>query len=133
MDAATLIAKALEQRESWVDLGGGKRAKIRRPPVAEMFQFGRVTSTEAWLRLVVGWDGFTEADVLGAAVGSDSAVPFDVELWVVLALDQVEWIGKVSEAVADAIKGYLEKTGDVGKNSLPSSKSKRAASSTRAS
>lgn len=116
MDATKLIAKALEQRESWVDLGGGKRAKIRRPPAAQMFDFGRATTPEMFLRSVVGWDGFTEADVLGASVGSDSTVPFDVELWLVLALDQVEWIGKVSEALVEAIKAYLEKQGDIAKN-----------------
>ncbi len=108
MDATKLIAKALEQRESWVDLGEGRRVKVRRPPAAEMFAFGRATTPEMFLRAVVGWEGFTEADVLGAAVGSDSAVPFDVELWVVLALDEIEWIGKVSEALVTAIKTYLE-------------------------
>ena len=108
MDASKLIAKALEQRESWVELDGVRKVKVRRPPAAEMFAFGRATSPELFLRSVVGWEGFTEADVLGSAVGSDSAVAFDVELWHVLALDQIEWIGKVSEALVTAIKSYLD-------------------------
>ena len=116
MDAKTLIAKALEQREQWIDLGGGKRVKMRRPAAAEMFSFGRATTPDTFLRTIVGWDGFTEADILGGAVGSDAAVKFDLELWLVLALDNVEWMGVVSEAVVDAIKAYLEQRETATKN-----------------
>lgn len=116
MDASKLIAKALEQREAWVDLGEGKRIKLRRPPAAEMFAFGRATTPGLFLRTAVGWEGFTEADVLGAAVGSDSAIAFDVELWVVLALDKIEWIAKVSEALVESIKTFLETQDATAKN-----------------
>lgn len=116
MDAATLVAKALEQRDTWVDLGGGKRVRLRRPPAAEMFVFGRAAKPEQFLRTVVGWSGFTEADVLGAAVGGSSEVAFDVELWVVLALDQIDWIGKVSESLVASITTYLQQQEAARKN-----------------
>jgi hypothetical protein len=66
MDAATLIAKALEQRERWVDLGGGKRVRVRRPAAAEMFRFASANvNAESFLRCAVGWDGVTEAESWG--------------------------------------------------------------------
>lgn len=108
MDTATLIAKALEQREQWLDLGNGKRVKVRRPAAAEMFAIGRATTPETFLRRVVAWEGFTEADILGSAVGSDAVVKFDLELWLVLALDEPDWMAKVSEAVVASITAYLE-------------------------
>lgn len=108
MNAEQLIARALEQRDTWVDLGGGQRVRVRRPPAAEMFAFGRASKADLFLRCVVGWEGFTEASVLGAAVGASDPIPFDVELWLVLALDRMEWIGAVSQTVVDAITGHLK-------------------------
>lgn len=116
MDAAALIAKALEQREQWVDLGDGKRVKVRRPAAAELFAFGRATNPEQFMRCAVGWEGVTEADILGAAVGSDAAVPWSLDLWLVLALDNPEWMTAVSAAVVEAIKTYLEQREAITKN-----------------
>lgn len=108
MDTATLIAKALEQREQWLDLAPGKRVKLRRPAAAEMFAIGRAATPETFLRRAVDWDGFREADILGSAVGSDAVVKFDLELWLVLALDEPDWMAKVSDAVVASITQYLE-------------------------
>jgi hypothetical protein len=118
MDAATLIQKALEQREQWVALDddGAKRVRVRRPPGAHVFEFGRNRTPEVFLRTAVGWDGFTEADILGAGVGSSDPVPFNVDLWVTLALDRIDWIGKVSEVVTTAITQYIEATEAIAKN-----------------
>lgn len=116
MDHATLIAKALELRESWVDLEPGKRVRVRRPPEAEMLAFQRGANPEQFLRTAVGWDGFTEADILGAAVGSSSEIKFNEELWVVLALDKLEWVGKVVTATAETIKAHFEQQEAAAKN-----------------
>lgn len=132
MDAAALIQKALEQREQWVDLGGGKRVRVRRPPAAQMFEFGRHRTAELFMRCAVGWDGFTEADILGAGVGSSDPVLFNVDLWTTIALDSFDWIGKVSEAVTEAISQYVERTEAEAKNLQPSSTSIAVQSNTRA-
>jgi hypothetical protein len=120
MTPDVLIAKALEAREQWVDLGGGKRVKVRRPPAAELFVFGRGATPEQFMRCAVGWEGVTEADILGAAVGSDSAVPWSLDLWLVLALDNPDWMTAVSASVVEAIRTYLDKREAIGKNSQPS-------------
>lgn len=103
-----LVERALEQREQWVDLGGGKRVSVRRPPVAKMGPLRNGGDVEAFLRCVVKWDGFTEADALGPSVGASSAIAFDPELWVTLALDRVDWISKVSETVVAAVTARLQ-------------------------
>lgn len=119
--SADLIARVLAKRESWVDLGDGKRVKARRPAVGDLRQFRSGATADAWLRCCVDWDGFTEAAILGPELGSgNSKVAFDSELWVVLALDQPEWIGKVTSAVIESINAEASARTDSAKNSQPS-------------
>jgi hypothetical protein len=116
MTPDVLIAKALEQREQWVDLGGGKRVRVRRPQAADLPVFGRGVTPEQFMRCAIGWDGFTEADIIGGAVGSSDAVPWAMDLWLVVALDSPEYMASVSRAVVEAIQGYLEQREAIGKN-----------------
>jgi hypothetical protein len=60
-------------------------------------------------RYVNGWEGWTEADLLGSAVGASDPVPFDPELWSVVAEDSTELVSKVGQAILDAVVAYLEK------------------------
>lgn len=116
MDAKTLIAKALARREQWVELEPGKRVRIRRPAETEMPALRHGVSVDQAIACTVGWDGFTEIDVEGEAVGSDEPVPFDVELWGVLARDKVDWISAVSSAIVEAITAHLQARDDAAKN-----------------
>jgi hypothetical protein len=118
--SAELIKRVLAKRESWVDLGNAMRVKVRRPPAGEIYQF-RAAKSDAWLRCCVDWSGFTEASVLGAEIGSgNSDVPFDLELWTVLAMDQPEWISAVTSALIDSINAEAEARSGAAKNSQPS-------------
>jgi hypothetical protein len=98
-------------RERWVRLDDDREVCIRRPGEAALP--GVLTGgLEAYCRTVVDWrgPGFTEAGILGSRQGSDSAVPFNEELWLELAMDHVAWIGKVSEAVqADAAELFRKR------------------------
>lgn len=115
--SAELIARVLAAREAWVDLEPGKRVRIRRPSEAELPSFRAGVTAEKWARCCVGWEGFSEADVLGAALGSgNSMVPFDLDLWVTLALDRLEWVGAVSAAVVESITAHLDARSTAGKN-----------------
>jgi hypothetical protein len=119
--SADLIAKVLAQRESWVDLEDGKRVKIRRPAEAQMPAFRAGVTPERVVRCCVDWDGFSEADVLGAALGSgNSKVAFAVDLWEVLALDRMDWLEKVSSSLVEAITSHLSARSDAAKNFEPS-------------
>jgi hypothetical protein len=116
-----LIAKAHARRETWVELEAGKRVKVRRPPEGHFPRFYRATEAEQYLRCCVDWEVFTEADIAGAAYGAgDVVVPFDVELWVVVAMDNVEWITKVQSKLVEVITAFLDAKKAAAKNSDPS-------------
>lgn len=104
--SAELIAKALALRERWVDLGDGRRVLIRRPGETPLAQRRRSEVTVEWLAgFVIGWEGVTEADVIGTGT---AAVPFDADLWRVVVEDRVEWAAKVAEAVLDLVNKHTE-------------------------
>lgn len=116
MNATDLIARVLAARDQWVDLEAGKRVKVRRPAEAAMPALRSGMAPETVARFCVDWEGFTEADLLGAALGSDTVVKFDVDLWVTVALDHLEWIGKVSEKVVESVSAHLAKRSEAAGN-----------------
>lgn len=111
-----LAERALALRDVWADLGDGLRVRLRRPPTAKLAPFARGAEPEAYLRCAVGWEGFSEATFLGAAVGASDPIPFDIDAWVVAALDRLDWIEKVTAAMVGAITAHIEKTQADAKN-----------------
>lgn len=115
-----LVARVLAQRERWVELDGpALRVRIRRPDAlarARMAGMDRNAVIESALASVVGWDGFTEARVLGAALGSEVAVPFDAALWAVLAGDRADWLQAVLTAYMDMIEAHAAQQEAAAKN-----------------
>ena len=105
---ADLIARLLARRERWIEIEPGRELLIRRPAEAELNLYIRGIGVEQLGKAVVGWSGFTEADVLGPTQGSTSAVPFDQALCIELLRDRVEWIGKLADALMDDIRAHLE-------------------------
>lgn len=106
--SADLIARLLARRERWVELEPGRELRIRRPAEADIGLYVRAIGIDQLGKAVVGWSGFTEADVLGATQGSTSPVPFDQALCIELLRDRVEWVGKLADAVMDDIRAHLE-------------------------
>lgn len=111
--SARLIAALLAARKSWVELEPGKRVQILRPPEAALHEFnvqGGENNVERMLRCVVkyvtGWEGFTEADLIGAALAPAEPVSFDAGLWAVMVADRVDWIRVVMAALIDAINTH---------------------------
>lgn len=119
-----LIEALRAQRQSWVDVEEGKRVQIIRPSESEVGEFlrgsGKSRSMGAELpqviKYVTGWDGITEADLLGAAVGSSDLAPFDSELWAEVVKDRAEWLKKVSAALLAAIVKHFEQKAEAEKN-----------------
>jgi hypothetical protein len=108
MSAADLTARMLALREQWVDLAPGKRVKLRRPAEAEMAKFRGGMSVEHVASACVGWDGFTEADLLGASQGAQDAVQFDAGLWLEVLRDRLDWVGLVADAIIACVTAHLE-------------------------
>lgn len=124
MDAKQLIAAVRRRRAQELDLGGGKKIIFTRPPEVEMnsilkFKDGKAT----WLvdvdhvkKYVVGWDGFTEADLLGAAVGAADPVAFDADLWAAYVEDDNDLVSKVASAILEAVVNHINSKAAVSGN-----------------
>lgn len=129
-----LIAQMRDQRKSWVELepatatAPAKRVQIIRP--AESDLAGMIAPAEdpgvsdggvsirvdmaEVKRFTVGWDGITEADLVGAA-GSADALDFSADLWAEVVADRVAWKVKVARAILGAITAHrLYATADAG-------------------
>lgn len=109
MDTAALIARLEEQRRHWVDLPGGVRVRFMRPAETEFARFRLGVTVEHVCQYVDGWDGFTQAVVLGPKQGAaDVKVPFAPELWAALLRDRADWVEPVAKAIVDAITAHLQ-------------------------
>lgn len=116
MDAQALIAKALARREQWVDLEPGKRIRIRRPAETELPGLREGVTVERVIACTVGWEGFSEVDLLGATVGSEDALEFDIGLWDVLVRDRADWLATVANAIVKAVTEHLKQKDAAAKN-----------------
>lgn len=112
MDAKQLIEQMRAQRKRWVDVAEGKRVQILLPTDMEVSRHfvrmveGRASVTtdmDAIKRFVIGWDGFTESDLLGASVGASDPAPFDADLWEMLFSDRLDWFQAVAAALITGI------------------------------
>lgn len=109
MNAASLIARMREQRQSTVDLGDGLAVTIIRPAESDIRAFSgptRPSDLDVARKYVVGWKGFTEATLLGEAVGSTDEIAFSQELWEEAVADRLDWVHKVVMAVIEAIQRH---------------------------
>ncbi len=116
MTPDVLIAKLLAQRESWVEVEAGKRVKVRRPDESEMTDFRSGMSVALMLRHVVGWDGFTEVDILGEGIGAADPVPFDAALFATVARDNLAWFEPISVEIATRIAEHWKAREATAKN-----------------
>ena len=119
-----VINKLRAARQSWVELEPGKRVQIIRPPESEIGDFLRddagfrsmVAELSQVQKYVGGWEGITEVDLLGAAVGASDPVPFAPELWNEIVADRGDWIKLVAAGLLDAIVKHFEKKAAAAKN-----------------
>lgn len=116
-DGVSRTLQALrQQRLHWVELEPGLRVQFRRPLETDLPRFAVGMKVEHVCEFVVGWEGFTEATFLGAAVGSSDPVDFSPELWAEYVRDSVEVYTKVANAVLGTLTAYLERREASAKN-----------------
>lgn len=129
MSAQQLIERLRAARDSWCVLreaDGGMpelAVQLRRPAEVEMSKLrpgpGRdldAALTEAACSTAVGWRGFTEADLLGAAVGSSDPLPFDAALWREVAGDRMEWLTACANHILAQVKEHFAQKAEQRKN-----------------
>jgi hypothetical protein len=105
-----------KQRLHWVNLGDGLRVQFRRPLEAEMRLLRAGVQVEHVCDFVQGWEGFTEATLLGEAVGASDPVDFMPELWAEFARDNLQVVAKVADAIAATVQAHLEAKAQAAKN-----------------
>lgn len=116
MDVQALLARAARQREHWAELEDGKRVQFRRPVEVELPRLVGGVQIEHVIEYACGWEGFTEADLLGPAVGSADPLPFHRDLFAAIVRDNVAMVAPVAEAMAKAVTEYLQAKAATEKN-----------------
>lgn len=131
MSKDILLAQMRRRREQVVPLGGERSVTIVRPPETEFGSMLKHVDVEKKLgtwevgpehvrKYTVGWEGFTEADLLGPEIGaSDIKVPFDPEVWAAVAADSTEYQQKVADAILKSVVDHLNGKAETAKNSKP--------------
>lgn len=107
---ATLAERMLSARESVCEVAEGKKIRLRRPPQTRIMQMRAGVTVDDVYSAAVGWSGFTEADLLGADVGSDSEATFSPDTFRVWAEDNAEALGKLAEHLMEQIVAFIERT-----------------------
>lgn len=129
MSAERLIARLREQRDSWLVLreaGDGEpelAVCLRRPTEAELPAYRPAEGqtmhqllTEAVCRTAVAWRGITEAELLGAAIGSSDPVEFSSELWAEVVRDRADWVNACAGHLMEQINSHLTGRAEQRKN-----------------
>lgn len=132
MDSRALLAALKRRREKKVELGNGKSVTFLRPTEADMGAMLAITGDKGtWnvgieqvRKFVVGWSGFTEADLLGAAIGASDPVEFDAELWAEVCSDDIAWVRQVADAILTSVVDHVVAKDSAAKNSVGDSTSK---------
>ena len=116
--AIDLVAKLREARRSRVEVRPGKWVSFLRPAETEMGPIiqRRALEFDDVYRYVCGWDGFTEADLLGPELGVQDPVPFSSDVFAEYARDNIYLVSAVGNAIADSVVAFLKKRADVEKN-----------------
>lgn len=99
----------------WVDLDGGKRLQLTRPHEADWRRFSAPT-VELVASYVRGWDGITDADLRGAAIGTGDPMPFDAELCLEVLLDNLDWSNAAQDGLIRAINAHATAKAETAKN-----------------
>lgn len=113
---ASIAERLLAQRQHWVEVAPGKRVRYLRPRETEFASLYGGITPEHVCQQVNGWEGFTEADLLGSAVGASDPAPFSTELWAEYVLDKTDVLAQVAGAIGEAVNQHLKTRADAAKN-----------------
>ena len=114
--AGLLLQQYLSQLERWVDLAPGLRVCVHALRETELAQLRDRPVLEVVADRAVRWEGFSAAALLGAAVGSSDAVPFDRALWSEAVRRNADWAHKVSDTLVAEAQALLQQRAAVSGN-----------------
>lgn len=138
MTPSEIKALLLKGRAKWVtvgEVGEGdakrvQRVKFTRPPESDfhtlLTNVDPVEGKVNWsielahvIKYAADWEGFVEADFLGAGVGASDAVPFDRDLFATWVEDNVTAQRKIGSSILSATVDYITAREETAKNSTP--------------
>jgi len=117
----TLIERIRKSRAVKI-VSAGRKFTVCRPTDLEMLELNRVgpiSQGDILHKFVIGWEGFTEADLFPGGTGEP--VPFEKGIFAEWIADHPEHWNDISTAVVDAYKAHKEKQEATAKNSVPGS------------
>lgn len=114
--SSVLVKKILAQRESRFEVSPGRFLTIRRPAELEIVGWRQGVTVDRLKEAVIGWEGFLEADLLGAAIGASSPVDFDKEVFGAWIVDRGDEFAKVAAEVQRLVVEHLERKEASAKN-----------------
>lgn len=116
MDA--IVAKMRSARRLTVEVAPGRRVHLLRPreeQILAIWKAGVVTPDDV-CAAAEGWEGFTEADLLGPALGSDAVVAFLPETFSEWARDRMDAMTQMAAAIGEAISAHFARRAAAEKN-----------------
>ena len=116
MNEQALIRKMQQARERVLELPNGKRVTLRMPLQTQYFRVFKLPPEELVAQLVVGWDGVTEADLLGDGVGASDAVPFSAEVAVQWLCEQPGCVSLIISKALEVVNSKTRQTAEDEKN-----------------
>jgi len=117
LDAQSLLIQRLrEQRLRWVDTGPGRRVQVLVLRETELPQLRNRPLVDVVCDQAVAWEGYTEATLLGAAIGASDPLPFTPELWAEVARGSIDTVGAVGDVLIGEAKRVMEARAESRKN-----------------
>lgn len=125
--SAGILAARKRSRENTVDLGEGRKVFFLRPTEAELPSLLTVDGDKArWSieiehvrKYVYGWEGFSGATFLGAALESTEPIEFSPALWDDWCSDCRKDTVAVADAILNSVITYIQQRDAIAKNSEP--------------
>ena len=121
--ASRLLAQLRNGRRRTVEVEPGKVLVYLRPTEEQILRLAArlINSTDLARGQIVGWEGVTEADLLGSAVGSSDPAPFTPEIAAEVLADRAStWFPMLVEHLMASVEGYMAAREAQRKNSSPS-------------
>ena len=122
-------ARMLAARREWFELDEpprralqlqrpGTTAQMRyRSAIADASDDSRIDALVKIATIAVAdWRGFTEADLLGSAIGSDVAAPFAADVFTLWMDDNFDVLSRIVTRVFEMVRDHDAKREDVAKN-----------------
>jgi hypothetical protein len=126
-DPSETVRRMLTQRRRWHELDDPPRRALllQRPGALRLMRMraGGLDAEGAVREVseaVVDWRGFTEADLLGQAIGSSDAHPFSREVFECWIEDNVDSLEQAAVEYFELIRAYVDSKGGAEKNSSTS-------------